>query len=88
MATVKLFKMLLAKDLEKSIVKTFIKTEIKSGMSPKLLDIVEALPSKVGIYYIHNEKGDLIYIGKSRNIKKRVNQHFTGTSKQMQKNTI
>ncbi|MBP9793840.1 MAG: GIY-YIG nuclease family protein [Flavobacterium sp.] len=85
LATVKLFKMLLAKDLEKSIVKTFIKTEIKSGMSPKLLDIVEALPSKVGIYYIHNEKGELIYIGKSRNIKKRVNQHFTGTTNKCKK---
>ncbi len=72
--------MLLSKDVEKEIVKSFIKTEIKSGMSPKLLDIVESLPSKVGIYYIHNEKGDLIYIGKSKNIKKRVNQHFVGTS--------
>ena len=84
-ATVKLFKMLLAKDLEKEIVKSFIKTEIKSGMSPKLLDIVESLPSKTGIYYIHNEKGDLIYIGKSKNIKKRVNQHFTGTSNKNKK---
>ena len=80
LATVKLFKMLLVKDIEKEIVKSFIKTEIKSCMSPKLLDIVENLPSKTGIYYIHNEKGDLIYIGKSKNIKKRVNQHFTGTS--------
>ena len=80
LATVKLFKMLLVKDIEKEIVKSFIKTEIKSGMSPKLLDIVENLPSKTGIYYIHNEKGDLIYIGKSKNIKKRINQHFTGTS--------
>lgn len=85
MATVKLFKMLLAKDTEKSIVKTFIKTEIKSGMSPKLLDIVESLPSKTGIYYIHNEKGDLIYIGKSKNIKKRVNQHFTNSSNKSKK---
>ncbi|HKX87245.1 MAG TPA: exonuclease domain-containing protein [Flavobacterium sp.] len=85
MATVKLFKMLLAKDTEKSIVKTYIKTEIKSGMSPKLLDIVESLPSKTGIYYIHNEKGDLIYIGKSKNIKKRVNQHFTATTNKSKK---
>jgi len=85
MATVKLFKMLLAQDVEKDIVKSLVKTEIKSGMSPKLLDIVEALPSKTGIYYIHNEKGDLIYIGKSKNIKKRVNQHFTGTSNKCKK---
>lgn len=85
MATVKLFKMLLAKDVEKEIVKSFVKTEIKAGMSPKLLDIVENLPSKTGIYYIHNEKGDLIYIGKSKNIEKRVNQHFTGTSSKSKK---
>lgn len=85
MATVKLFKMLLAQDVEKDIVKSLVKTEIKSGMSPKLLDIVEALPSKTGIYYIHNEKGDLIYIGKSKNIKKRVNQHFTGTTNKCKK---
>ncbi|VXB65908.1 Exonuclease [Flavobacterium sp. 9AF] len=85
MATVKLFKLLQSKDSEKEILKSFIKTEIKAGMSPKLLDIVEAVPSKTGIYYIHNEKGDLIYIGKSKNIKKRVNQHFTGTSNKSKK---
>ncbi len=85
LATVKLFKMLLAKDLEKEIVKSFVKTEIKAGLSPKLLDIVEKLPSKTGIYYIHNEKGDLIYIGKSKNIKKRVNQHFTGSNSKSKK---
>lgn len=85
MATVKLFKMLLAKDLQKQIVSSYIKTELKSGLSPKLLDLLESLPVKTGIYYIHNEKGEIIYIGKSRNIKKRVNQHFTGTSRKCKK---
>jgi len=85
MATLKLFKMLLSKDVEKEILKSLIKTEIKSGMAPKLLDIIESLPTKTGIYYIHNEKGDLIYIGKSKNIKKRVNQHFTGNSSKSKK---
>ncbi len=78
LATVKLFKLLLSKDTEKEILISSIKAEIKSGLTPKLLDIVESLPNRTGIYYIHNEKGDLIYIGKSKNIKKRVNQHFTG----------
>ncbi len=85
LATVKLFQMLLAKDTEKEILIGLIKAEIKSGLSPKLLDIVEGLPSKTGIYYIHNEKGDLIYIGKSKNIKKRVNQHFTGKNSKSKK---
>ncbi|HMI08660.1 MAG TPA: exonuclease domain-containing protein [Flavobacterium sp.] len=80
MATVKLFKMLLDKDLEKVIVKSLIHTEVVKGLSPKLLDIVEHLPSRTGIYYIHRQDGKIIYIGKSKNIKKRVNQHFTGTT--------
>lgn len=85
MATVKLFKMLLDKDLEKEIVKDFIKLEVEKGLAPKLLDIVSGLPSTTGIYYIHNEKGNLIYIGKSKNIRKRVNQHFTGTTTKCKK---
>nr|WP_315173329.1 exonuclease domain-containing protein [uncultured Flavobacterium sp.] len=85
MATVKLFKLLLEKDVEKTIIKELIKTEIEKGIAPKLLDIVQSMPSRTGIYYIHNDKGNLIYIGKSRNIKKRINQHFTGKSNKCKK---
>jgi DNA polymerase-3 subunit epsilon len=85
MATVKLFKMLLDKDLNKEIVKELIKFEIQKGIAPKLMDIVESLPSKTGIYYIHREDGHIIFIGKSRNIRKRVNQHFTGITKSAKK---
>jgi DNA polymerase-3 subunit epsilon len=85
MATVKLFKMLLDKDLEKIIVKELIKFEVIKGVSPKLLDIIERLPSKTGIYYIHREDGKIIFIGQSKNIKKRVNQHFTGITSSAKK---
>ena len=85
MATVKLFKLLLDKDLEKEILTSTIKADIKSGMVPKLLDIVENMPSKVGVYYIHNQNGDVVYIGKSKNIKKRINQHFTGRTSKCKK---
>jgi DNA polymerase-3 subunit epsilon len=85
MATVKLFKMLLDKDLEKTITKELIKFEVIKGVSPKLLDIIESLPSKTGIYYIHREDGKIIFIGQSKNIKKRVNQHFTGITSSAKK---
>ena len=85
LATIKLFKILLEKDLEKEIVKDFIKLEVEKGIAPKLRDLISSLPSTTGVYYIHNEKGNLIYIGKSRNIKKRINQHFTGTSAKCKK---
>ena len=80
LATVQLFKLLLAKDVTKEIVKSLIKTETKKGLAPKLFDLLEGIPSITGLYYIYKENGDLVYIGKSTNIKKRLNQHFTATS--------
>lgn len=38
------------------------------------------LPNKPGVYYFHNSKGKIIYIGKAKSIIKRVAQHFTGKS--------
>lgn len=81
MATVQLFKLLLQKDTEKDIAKSLVKTIGQKGISPRLLDLLEGIPSVTGVYYIYKENGTLIYIGKSRNIKKRVNQHFTGVSR-------
>ncbi|WP_350285570.1 exonuclease domain-containing protein [uncultured Croceitalea sp.] len=80
LATLKLFKLLLAKDADKSIVRSIIKEESLGELSPTQLDIVENLPSETGVYYMHNKDGDIIFIGATKNIKKRVNQHFTNVS--------
>ena len=85
MATVKLFKMLLNKDLDKVIVKDATKIEKKSNIATNLKDIIEELPSDTGVYYIHNANGEIIYIGKSNNIRKRIIQHFTGTNSKSKK---
>lgn len=77
-ATVKLFKLLLQKDTDKEIIKANIRQKPKNSIDTKLIRIVEELPSRTGVYYMHDDEGDIIYIGKSRNIRKRVNQHFTG----------
>ncbi|MDT0676708.1 exonuclease domain-containing protein [Autumnicola musiva] len=76
-ATVKLFKMLLAKDVEKDIVKNHVRLEPKKNLDTKLVYLLEELPSVTGVYYLHDENGEIIYIGKSKNIRKRVTQHFT-----------
>ena len=81
LATVKLFKLLLTKDTEKDIIKNSVKTELRDKLPPKLLDILDTLPHRIGVYYIHRADGTIIYIGKSKDIKKRVNQHFTGTKR-------
>lgn len=85
LATVKLFKMLLDKDTTKSIIQESIKTNPKYQLEPRHLDIIESLPSVTGVYYIHKANGDIIYIGKSKNIKRRINQHFTKTSQKSKK---
>ena len=84
-ATVKLFKMLLNKDLEKIIIKDAVKIEKKSKLASNLKAIIEKLPSDTGVYYIHNDKGEIIYIGKSKNIRKRITQHFTNKSSKSKK---
>ena len=80
LATVKLFKMLIDKDTSKSIIQQSIRLNPKKQLEPRHIDIIESLPSITGVYYIHNSEGDIIYIGKSNNIKKRINQHFTNTN--------
>lgn len=44
---------------------------------------VKNLPEEPGVYYMYNKDGDLIYIGKSRNIRNRVLSHFSNKSTAM-----
>ncbi|NNM22900.1 MAG: GIY-YIG nuclease family protein [Flavobacteriaceae bacterium] len=76
-ATVELFKILLAKDTGKEIITSSIRKDPKRFLEPKLLDMIDNAPTDTGVYYLHREDGSIIYIGKSKNIKKRLTQHFT-----------
>lgn len=87
-ATVKLFKMLLTRDLNKHIIQDSVKAEPKYQMATNLKSIIADLPSSTGVFYFHDTYGKIIYIGRSKNIRNRVNQHFTSTnpkSKKMKK---
>ena len=84
-ATVKLFKMLIDKDSTKTIIQNAIRLDPKYQLEPKHIDIIEELPSITGVYYIHKSDGEIIYIGKSKNIKRRINQHFTSTNHKSKK---
>ncbi len=44
---------------------------------PHIQEIVNKLPGKPGVYQFINATGDLIYIGKAKNLKKRVTSYFT-----------
>jgi DNA polymerase-3 subunit epsilon len=80
-ATLDLLKILLHKDAEKHIVKNLIKTHTSTKKPKHLLKLLKSVPAAMGVYYLHNSKGDVIYIGKSKNMKRRVNQHFSSSGK-------
>ncbi|WP_372745057.1 exonuclease domain-containing protein [Lutibacter sp.] len=80
-ATVQLFKLLLNKDSNKEIIKQAIKIDTSRKLAPKLLNILDELPAKIGLFYVHNCTSNILLIGKGLNIKKAVNQLFLRTSK-------
>lgn len=75
-ATVKLFKLLIDKDTDKTIIKSAIKVGIEKELPAKLQGILDTLPAETGVYYIHNSKGSILYIGHGNNIKRNVNRLF------------
>jgi DNA polymerase-3 subunit epsilon len=85
LATVKLFELLLEKDSGKEILKSQIKALHTHQVPSKYLSIIEELPNATGVYYLHNTVGDVLYIGKSNNIQKRVRTHLTGTDRKSKK---
>jgi len=77
LATVELFERYLAVD------KGFIEEQVEAQKAGSLplpphipKDEVDALTEDGGLYYFHDKDGELLYVGKANNIKKRVFQHF------------
>ena len=80
-ATLKLFELLIEKDIKKNIIKQHIKILNNNKASKRFLKIIEKLPSEMGIYYILDANNKIIYIGKSKNIKQSVTQYLTSSNK-------
>jgi len=59
------------------------KTLLKRPSLPTLLDAkeVEQLPASAGVYYFYDQKGTLLYVGKSVHIRNRVMSHFSSDHK-------
>lgn len=81
-ATAKIFDLLLQHDTEGIITKS-LKKESKEAILPPHLpkEVYEKLPEETGVYFFHDEKGKVIYVGKAINIRKRIYSHFTGSDK-------
>jgi len=70
MATARLFEFLLSKE------RNFLESSLRhysSGLEPS---VIERLPEDIGVYYFLDKEGQIIYIGKSINIRDRVISHL------------
>ncbi|HPF92365.1 MAG TPA: exonuclease domain-containing protein [Tenuifilaceae bacterium] len=72
-ATVSLLKLLLNTTSEVEQLAVGNSVARVSNVNPKVID---DLPEMPGVYYFYNEQGELLYIGKSINIRRRVLDHF------------
>jgi DNA polymerase-3 subunit epsilon len=85
-ATVILFEKLLAND-SKNIITSSLQRNSKEQVLPPNVprQHFNQLPSCPGVYYFHDNKDKVVYVGKAKNIKKRVNSHFSNNSDSKQR---
>ena len=77
-ATVLLFRKILSTDESESVIRSFLNARSQEAtLPPKLTrEMYDRLPSTTGIYYFKDENGSIIYVGKAKNIKRRILGHF------------
>lgn len=77
-ATVTLFKRLLQKPDANTVIKKFLNSRSQEATLPPHLDkkVIDAIPHRPGVYYFLDQKNTIIYVGKAKNLKKRVLGHF------------
>lgn len=86
-ATVILLQKIIENDNQGFIEKSLKPQSLESLLPPNISksDFM-ALPEKQGIYYFLNQKKEVVYVGKAKNIKKRIHSHFSGNSNTGSKN--
>lgn len=88
-ATAKIFSRLLNRDSEGYISRSLKRNSGETILPPNLpKEEFDKLPAKPGVYYFHNHKDQIIYVGKAINIKKRIAGHFTGEAREWNRSKI
>jgi DNA polymerase III subunit epsilon len=82
----KLFMLLIANDREGEIESMSKKRKQSQYLPPNLTDeTIASMPSLPGVYFFHDNKQKVIYVGKAINLKKRVASHFSNNKISKQK---
>lgn len=86
LATADLLAMIVEKDAEGVIAAMLKGRNSEQYLPPHLpVDALEQLPSTAGVYYFYNAAGKIIYVGKAKNIRRRVRSHFSNNKINRQK---
>jgi DNA polymerase III subunit epsilon len=78
LATTEIFEKILLTEANKVEATKMVNRGIRENALPEGISMekLHALPETCGVYYLHDKQGDVIYVGKSINIQKRIFEHF------------
>lgn len=85
-ATVQLFEKILQGDTQ-GYLPAMLRVKSKEQYLPPNLpaEQLRDLPYVAGVYYFHDQKGKVIYVGKAKNLRKRICGHFSNNKPNLQK---
>lgn len=86
LATAQLFSLLVEKDIN-GVIAGMLKGRNREQYIPPHVPVeqIDNLPQKPGVYYFYNAVGKPVYVGKAKNIFKRVKSHFSNNKPNRQK---
>ena len=81
-ATAEIFRLILQKHQFREEAAHIINMGIRESSLPIgiSLEKIHSLPELCGVYYLHDVHGNVVYVGKSINIRKRIAEHFADNS--------
>lgn len=79
MTTAKLMELIFKEVNAMDVIDDLVNMGIKESKLPNNLSLqaIQSLPDTCGVYYFKDKNGNIIYVGKSKNIQKRVASHFS-----------
>ena len=88
-ATLELFTLLLSADT-KNHISQMLKKGSREAYLPMHLPVedISTLPQLPGVYYFHDQRQKVIYVGKAKNLQKRVTSHFSNNSSSRKKQEL